>query len=618
MILNILGPIMICLSLTLFARKVTRISLVYFVTISISLLLYVNCVAYYYYLFEFNNIVLDLGVIFEYKNFNINWLFILDKVALLMIVIITIIAFCIFIYSIDYIYNDPHVIRFIIYLYLFVGFIFILVSGYNLITIFIGWEGVGLCSYLLISFWATRLQALKAAVKAIFINKIGDLSFLIAVGFTVYLTHSTDLDLFSLFFTGNFSNTQINILITQLGIFYLIAICAKSAQIGLHTWLPAAMEGPTPVSALIHAATIVTAGIILFIRLFALFQSNKLLIIYCAILGGITALGSAITAMFLFDIKKIIAYSTCSQLGYILASCGLFEPDLGLNHLINHAFFKALLFLTAGSIIHAFQNEQDIRYLKQVGFLLPSEYLAIIVGNLCIMGVPFLTGFYSKDLILEYAYISGLANLNYVYWLLLLAAISTILYSSRLFIYLFFEETTNKRLKVFVNLKLIKHVIFILCIISCFVGFMCSDLFDSTYNSSPGHAINKTILVELELLGGIKLLPLICTICCCSLIYFFYIGIKMWNITPYRSVFLFNYYFNELYNYVALNLFLYAHIIVKNIDKGVLERIGPLGVAHFYFKCMIFCNKIFIISILAQFRLLLYFSIICWILVILV
>ena len=189
MILNVLGPILICLSLCLFGRTVTRATLVYFVFLSISLILYANCLAYYYFLYEFSNRVLDLGILFDYKNFIINWLFILDKTALIIILIITIVAFCIFLYSIDYIYNDPHVIRFIIYLYLFVGFIFILVTGYNLITIFIGWEGVGLCSYLLISFWATRLQALKAAIKAIFINKIGDLCFLIGVGFTIYLTH---------------------------------------------------------------------------------------------------------------------------------------------------------------------------------------------------------------------------------------------------------------------------------------------------------------------------------------------------------------------------------------------------------------------------------------------
>jgi len=618
MILNVLGPILICLSLCLFGRIVTRATLVYFVFLSISLILYANCIAYYYFLYEFSIRVLDLGILFDYKNFIINWLFILDKTALLIILIITIVAFCIFLYSIDYMYNDPHVIRFIIYLYLFVGFMFILVTGYNLITIFIGWEGVGLCSYLLISFWATRLQALKAAIKAIFINKIGDLCFLIGVGFTIYLTHSTDLDLFTFFFISRFNNTQLTILINYVGMLYLIAICAKSAQMGLHTWLPAAIEGPTPVSALIHAATIVTAGIILFIRLFAIFQINKLLILFCALLGGITALGSALTAIFLFDIKRIIAYSTCSQLGYILASCGLFEPDLGFNHLINHAFFKALLFLTAGSIIHAFRNEQDIRYLKQVGFLLPGEYIAIVVGNLCIIGVPFFTGFYSKDLILEYSYLSGFQNLNYVYWLLLLAAIGTILYSARLFIGLFLERIINNKLQLFVNLQLIKHVLFVLCLISCFIGFLCSDLFDSANNLLIEYSINSASIIELEILSDVKIVPLISIFVCSGLVYLFYSQIKILNMPIYRLVFLFNYYFNEVYNYIALNLFLYAHIFVKNIDKGILEQIGPLGIARLYFKLMLFCNKLFILSLVGQFRLLFYFCIICWILVVLV
>src|SRR6185437_8548547 len=306
-----------------------------------------------------------------------------------MLAMVSIISTLVHMYSFSYMSTDPHFVRFISYLSLFTFFMFILVTASNFLQLFLGWEGVGICSYLLINFWYTRLQANKAAIKAMLMNRIGDIGFLIGTSLTFAVFKTLDFETLHggiaalEGITPSFTSLIGTVDALEIICFFLfIGVAGKSAQIGLHTWLPAAMEGPTPVSALIHAATMVTAGIFLLIRCSFLFNSSPRVQILIVILGACTAFISALTAMFLYDIKKIIAYSTCSQLGYMAVACGLSNYTVGLFHLVNHAFFKALLFLTAGAIIHSFNNEQDIRKLTGLATRMPFIHSAVLIGNI--------------------------------------------------------------------------------------------------------------------------------------------------------------------------------------------------------------------------------------------
>jgi NADH-ubiquinone oxidoreductase chain 5 len=295
--------------------------------------------------------------------------------------------------------EDPNQIRFFSYISLFTFFMIVLITSGNLIQLFIGWEGVGIVSYLLVNFWYSRIDANKSSIMAILTNKVGDISFLLAISILFIIFKSFD---FSIIFSLTTSK-NINIvenLLYYICFFFIIAGVGKSAQIGLHIWLPEAMEGPTPVSSLIHAATMVTAGIFLIIRCSFLFIVVPNVLIWLILFGSITTfLGSSI-GLFQYDIKKIIAYSTCSQLGYMFLSCGLIGFDNSIFHLINHAFFKGLLFLSAGSIIHCFSHEQDFRKMGNLYLFLPISYISILIGSLSLVGFPFLSGFYSKEKII--------------------------------------------------------------------------------------------------------------------------------------------------------------------------------------------------------------------------
>jgi proton-translocating NADH-quinone oxidoreductase chain L len=321
-----------------------------------------------------------------------------------MLLIITGISFFVHLYSIGYMSHDPHICRFMSFLSLFTFFMLMLVTADNFVQMFISWEGVGLCSYLLINFWFTRVLANKAALKAMIMNRIADVFFVLGIIFIILTFKTSDyLVVFNLidFVKGDFIiflNYKINKL-TLICFFLFIGGVGKSAQLGLHTWLPDAMEGPTPVSSLLHAATMVTAGVFLLLRASPIFEYAPFILTFVLIIGGFTTFFSAIIGVFQYDIKKIIAYSTCSQLGYMFFSCGLSNYQVAIFHLFNHAFFKALLFLSAGSIIHAMFDEQDMRRMGGLLNFLPFTYFAIFIGSLAIMGFPFLTGFYSKDLV---------------------------------------------------------------------------------------------------------------------------------------------------------------------------------------------------------------------------
>jgi len=316
--------------------------------------------------------------------------------------------------------EDPHLSRFLSYLSLFTFFMFILVTSDNFIQLFLGWEGVGLCSYLLINFWFTRIEANKAALKALLMNRIGDFGLLIGILLLFYFVRTVD---FSVVFilAPYFMLKTFYILGHGFDIITCVCFClfigsiGKSAQLGLHTWLPSAMEGPTPVSALIHAATMVTAGVFLIIRCSPLFEYAPKTLLLIIIVGVITAIFAATIGLVQNDLKKVIAFSTTSQLGYMIFVCGLSCYDISFFHLINHAFFKALLFLSAGSVIHAMSGEQDMRKLGGLIKLLPVTYIMMLVGSLALAGFPYLSGFYSKDLILEIAYSKYMAPSYFAY-----------------------------------------------------------------------------------------------------------------------------------------------------------------------------------------------------------
>nr|UAV89297.1 NADH dehydrogenase subunit 5 [Cladonema multiramosum] len=371
---------------------------------------------------------------------DVNFLF--DKIVTSMLILVLTVSSLVHLYSTSYMDGDPHLPRFMSYLSLFTFFMVVLVTSNNIVQLFIGWEGVGLCSYLLINFWFTRIQANKAAVKAMILNKIGDIGVLL--GMIILWTLVGSWQYSSIFSNSNLLNDDKIIIL--VGILLLLGVIGKSAQLGLHTWLPDAMEGPTPVSALIHAATMVTAGVFLIIRLSPLFESIPSVLLCIVIIGSLTAFFSSTIGLTQNDLKKVIAYSTCSQLGYMVLICGFSQYHLGLFHLINHGFFKALLFLSAGSIIHAIVDEQDFRKIGAVKSLIPFSYICIITGSISLMGLPFLTGFYSKDLIIEMIY--G----NHVYafglWLAILSASLTAFYSIRLAFYSFHSSFNGFRRSV--------------------------------------------------------------------------------------------------------------------------------------------------------------------------
>lgn len=428
-------------------------------------------------------------LLLDIYSVNIGLLF--DNLSSAMIVVVTTISMLVHLYSTAYMSHDPYLVRFMSYLSLFTFCMLILVTADNFVQLFIGWEGVGLCSYFLINFWFTRILANKAALKAMIMNRIADVFFTISI-LLIFLTFKTTdfiivFNLIPFITESNYSFLGYDLpKISLIAFFLFVGAVGKSAQIGLHTWLPDAMEGPTPVSSLLHAATMVTAGVFLIIRCSIIFEYSEFVLILLVFFGGVTALFAGIVAIFQYDLKKIIAYSTCSQLGYMFFSCGLSNYYIAFFHLWNHAFFKALLFLSAGSVIHAFFDEQDMRRLGRFREFLPFTYICFWIGSLAIMGFPFLTGFYSKDLILEFAYSRFIIDSNFIYFLGLTSAICTAIYSIRLLYFVFFYKKTANGFRVFYHVIHWFNVecawqmfiaMFVLAIFSIVIGYISAELF---------------------------------------------------------------------------------------------------------------------------------------------
>jgi len=534
----------------------------------------------------------------------VNWCFLFDSLTSVMLVIITFISTLVHLYSLEYMEQDPHIFRFMSYLSLFTFFMIILVTANNLLQMFVGWEGVGLSSYLLINFWFTRIQANKSAIKAMLINRIGDFALLLAIFLIYVVFESLDYDtiFISVYNTIFYKAVIINykfFTIDLICFFLFFGAMGKSAQLGLHTWLPDAMEGPTPVSALIHAATMVTAGIFLITRCSFLFEFSEISLNFISIIGSSTAFFASTVGLFQNDIKKVIAYSTCSQLGYMIFACGLSSYDVGVFHLSNHAFFKALLFLCAGAIIHAADDEQDMRKLGGLKNLLPFSYAAMLIGSLALTGFPFLTGFYSKDLILELAFARYSHIGHFCYFLGSCAACCTAFYSIRL-IYLVFLSNPNGNRLILLNahepsLKMTLPLI-ILAIMSIFIGFLTKEFFVGFGCSFWGNVIffnpiNSTVF-EVEFIKTIyKLLPLMLTILIFFIVYLLYtfyldFFFFMKKTKKFQIVYHFlnkKWYFDRLYTqFVGQKLLNLSYFFsYQTIDRGVLEQFGPFGFTEF-------------------------------------
>ena len=544
----------------------------------------------------------------------VNWGFLFDSLTVIMCIVVTFVSALVHIYSIEYMSHDPHLPRFMSYLSLFTFFMLILITADNFIQMFLGWEGVGLCSYLLINFWFTRIQANKAAIKAMLINRIGDFCLIIGILLLLINFKAVDYSTVSLL-APFFKLKQIHFLNTNFNILFLICIflflgaVGKSAQLGLHTWLPDAMEGPTPVSALIHAATMVTAGVFLIIRTSFIYEHTSNILEFITILGACTAFFASSVGLVQNDLKKVIAYSTCSQLGYMIFSCGLSNYAVSVFHLANHAFFKALLFLTAGAIIHAVNDEQDMRKMGGLKKLLPFTYLSKITGSLALIGFPFLSGFYSKDMILELACGNFSLVGHFSFFLGTFGAFLTAFYSIRLICLTFLLKPNGYRSVIgFANetFNYMFYALSVLIIPSIFIGFCAKDIVVGVGTNFFGNAIyvsqSSFHLFDSEFISFFyKISPVIFSLFGAFLSFFLYnfqINFLFFMKISFigRKIYVFlnkKWFFDKIYNECFGQFFFkfgYS-ISYKNIDQGIFEMIGPTGLSIIALKSTYKLNK---------------------------
>lgn len=558
-------------------------------------------IAFYFLIEVFYNgpIFLNFGS-WLIGSLNLKWEFNFDMLSLSMITAVSFVSFLVHVYSNGYMENDPFIVRFFSLLSLFTFFMLILLSANNLIQLFVGWEGIGICSYFLIGFWYTRIQANKSALKAIIINRIGDISLLIACGLIHFFFKSLD---FSIIFPMShyFANCEIvidsfHIKILDLICFWLmLAAVGKSAQIGLHIWLPDAMEGPTPVSALIHAATMVTAGIFLLIRCSYLFEFSPVVLNFIALIGALTALFGATTGLFFHDLKRVVAFSTCSQLGYMMLACGLERFNAAFFHLATHAFFKALLFLAAGAIIHSLSDEQDTRKFGGLLYYLPITYICFLIGSLNLIGTPFLSGFFSKDLILELAIITY-SNIGlFSYTLGIFSIFFTSAYSTRLILLIFFVSTNFSKhttTSVIESRWSIKIPLILLSFISIFFGSVFLDIFCGLGTNFFTISIfyNLYNQADIEFLDSfLKLLPLYITFLgfFVSTLFYFLIPkllLKLKKLQLFKYIFYFfikKWYTDRIINQlISINVLYFGHdYTYKSLDRGLFEILGPSTVS---------------------------------------
>ena len=528
-------------------------------------------------------------------NFIVDWSIRLDTLTAVMFIVVTTVSACVHLYSIGYMEDDPSKIRFMGYLSLFTFFMLVLVSSNNLLQMFFGWEGVGLASYLLIGFWHHKDSANKAAIKAFVVNRVGDFGYAIGIAGIFYIFGTISFDsIFSQ--VDQFSEHQIQFLsfsfptLDFLCFLLFIGAMGKSAQLGLHTWLPDAMEGPTPVSALIHAATMVTAGVFLVARMSPLYEFATFTNLFITFIGAATAIFAASIALTQNDIKRVIAYSTCSQLGYMFFAAGVGAYNASIFHLTTHAFFKALLFLSAGSVIHAMHHEQDMRKMGGLFKKIPFTATMMWIGSLAIIGFPYLSGYYSKESILENAFYASNGIAYFAYLVGILTALLTAFYSWRLLFLTFHGEnrSNNKTYDHAHESPLVMTVpLFILAIGSIFSGIFFADYFIGYYKKEFWD--NAILLTE----SSHKYLPLTQSlisksavavgILVCVLIYSNNLNRAKnlsYNLDPLYSLSKNKWYVDELYHKVfVLTFFKLANFFWKRGDEKTIDGLGPNGVS---------------------------------------
>nr|YP_010192441.1 NADH dehydrogenase subunit 5 [Amanita sinensis]QZN08178.1 NADH dehydrogenase subunit 5 [Amanita sinensis] len=535
---------------------------------------------------------INLGSWIESEIMSISWEFYFDQLTVSLGLAVLYCSSLIHIYSIDYLSSDPHNQRFFSYLSAFTAGMLLLICGGNFFVMFVGWEAIGVVSYLLINYYFTRIQANKAAMLAFTMNRGGDM--LMSIGFFAIFALFGSLNYSIIFSLVPYINeTAISIVALLL----LGGALAKSANIPLHSWLPGSMEAPTPVSALLHAATLVTAGIYLLLRCSPILEFSPTVLLVITLIGSTTAFFAATCGLLQNDLKRIIAFSTISQLGYMMMAIGISQYNVALLHTVNHAFFKALLFLGAGAVIHSFADQQDVRRMGGLIKLLPFTYSVMLVGSLSLLATPYLTGFYSKDLILELAYGQYSFSGMYAFILGSITAGITAFYSFRL-ISLVFLTTPNGSKQTYLNSHesniTVIIPLLILALFSIFFGYVLSDLFvgvgsDFFGNSLFIHPKNISIIeAEFSINPVIKLLPAIFSFTGATLALLLYnkspeFIIGLTDSSLGRKIYSFlngKYYFDVIYNHYIVSAGLkLGYTISKQIDRGSIELLGPYGLA---------------------------------------
>ena len=533
-------------------------------------------------------------------DLSVNWSLYIDAVTRVMLVVITSVSALVHIYSIGYMSHDNSKPRFMGYLSLFTFAMIMLVTADNFLQLFFGWEGVGLASYLLIGFWYKKPSANAAAIKAFIVNRVGDFGLALGI-FTIYMVFGS-IDYQVVFENAEkFNETNFNFIgydinaITLICFLLFIGAMGKSAQLFLHTWLPDAMEGPTPVSALIHAATMVTAGVFLVVRCSPLFDLSVEASSFVTLVGASTAFFAATIGLVQNDIKRVIAYSTCSQLGYMFFAAGLGAYGAAMFHLFTHAFFKALLFLGAGSVIHSVHEEQDIRKMGGIYIFTPLTHAMMVVGTISLMGFPFTSGFYSKDAIIEAAYLSDAMFSNYAYFLGTLGVVMTSFYSWRL-MFLTFNGNTRMEEQKFREVHESPYVmlmpLFILAIGALSFGYIFKSYFiggASVEFWDHSIAIHHHEHHHIPFL--IYYLPAMLGILGFIIAWYMYLkntklpaAVASLNEPLYK--FLLNkWYFDELYHYVfVIPARGIGKFFWKTIDGYFIDGFGPNGIASMVLK----------------------------------
>ena len=552
-------------------------------------------------------------IVYNWINFaqiNLNFSIFMDPLTAIMFCVVTIVSSVVHMFSIGYMHEDKLRARFFCYLSLFTFAMLVLVSADNFIQLFLGWEGVGLCSYLLVGYYFHKPSANNAAIKAFLVNRVGDFGYLIAIAliykyfnslnFQEVFSNTSAIEKKNLLFLGFEFN-----LITCICMFLFMAAVGKSAQIGLHVWLPDAMEGPTPVSALIHAATMVTAGVFLVVRCSPIFEYSQFTLNVITYVGLITSLFAASVALLQNDIKKVIAYSTCSQLGYMFFACGISAYSLAMFHLVTHAFFKALLFLGAGCVIHCLHHEQDCKKMGGLYKKLPVTFAFIIIGSIALMGIPPFAGYFSKDLILEYALSIHSFNGTNIYVLGCLGAFLTSVYSTRL-IYLTFLNKTNIKTDTFNKIKepgfTMLFPLFILSIGAIAGGYLFYDIvennafwFNSIFTLTEVNYVEEAHHIEKIY----KLFPIFLVVLAVIVVFAAYkyvdslsylLNYKIKGLVKFLQK---KWYFDEIYGFLFVNKLLQLSTFLwTRVDINLIDLKGPIGVSNNIWKAAAYCRKI--------------------------